>query len=494
MKPQRLATSAIVILAAVSSGLAVAPLSSVAAATSGFCAAGKTYSGTTITWSGKGNGTTWTDAANWSPATVPDVHQTGGTYQAQYVCIGDGKGGKPANVTIAGTEAFHVAGLDLGQSAHLTVRPGGRLFLGAASGTAVTPSVVEKHSQLQLLAATVGGSSPLTIAGTMLWTGDLISGHKDTATQTSSECVFDPATAGCPGTTKPGGGRTIIAAGGRLLVDGTAFGGVDLTDQRVIDNSGTITLTGFGYIAMDHGTQLIDEAHSTINFDGKGGIYRLTNTAGVAPKIKQLGKVVRHGTGTSVAVVAVPLAFGGKPNVAVLGGTLVLDTTKAPNAPVERASGYGVGSCVLVKITLCSGTYPTAAEPQVALVQTSSESASPKVSRIAAALVKAPAKIGGHTVLGQAINVVGPTKKTTHSTHLTFMYDVHTAGLKSTTKPTVYRGTHAIPLCAVHGLTAINTSCVFSEAINHKGNAQTKGELTVFIITIQPEARWIVAN
>jgi hypothetical protein len=96
--------------------------------------------------------------------------------------------------------------------------------------------------------------------------------------------------------------------------------------------------------------------------------------------------------------------------------------------------------------------------------------------------------------------VTAPTEKTTHSTHLSLMFDSTTAGLKSSTKPIVYRDGHRITLCKVHGLTAKNTSCVFSEAVAHSrsapfaGGQQTKGDLTLFVITIQPDAHWIVTT
>jgi hypothetical protein len=484
-----------VILAAVASGLALVPAASVSAASGGFCSVGKTYSGTTITWTGKGNGHTWADAANWTPKTVPDAHQKPAAYQAQYVCIGTGKGGKPAAVTIAGRNAFHVAGLDIGQGARLTIQPGGRIFLGAAAKADVVGSFVEKHSVLQIDAATLGGNSPLKVFGTLRWTGQRVGVHKDVATQTSSECVFDPSIKACPGQTTPGGGRTIIAAGGKMLVDGVKFGGADLGDQRVIDNFGTITLTHLGYIAMSNRTQLIDEPHSVLDLDGQGGIYRATNGAGgTPPAISQQGKLVRNGVGTQVAVIGVPLTFGKKRSVAVHGGTLAVDAAKLPTAPVKRASGYGVGSCQLVKLVLCKSVIATAAQPQAALVETSSESGSPTVSNITIALAKGPAKLHGHATLGQAVDVTAPTGKTTHSTHLTFIFDATTSGLKPSTKPTVYRGTHAITLCAVHGLTAKNTSCVKTEKVAHSGTARTKGDLTVFVITIQPNARWLVTG
>jgi hypothetical protein len=494
MHAHRRSISAFMILAAASAGIAGLPAQPVAAAAS-FCSVGASYPGTMITWTGKGNGHTWGDARNWRPAKVPDAHQTPATYQTQYVCIGTGKGGKAADVTIAGSDARHIGGIDVGQGAQLVVKPGGRLFLGAVKGTAAFPSSVDRHSQLQLDASTLGGNSPLTVAGTLRWTGQLIGSHKDVATQTSSECAFDPTIPACPGQTTPGGGRTVIAASGKLRVDGVKFGGVDLTDQRTIDNFGTIKLTKFGYIAMDNATQLIDQPHSSLQFDGLGGIYRGSKHGGsTPPRVRQRGAIVRHGKGHNMAVVAVPVHYGTpKPKVSVLGGQLVLNAARAPTAKIRRATSYGTGTCALVKMLVCRHSFATAARPQTAVIGASSESAAPKVSKVAASLGHAPKTVHGHRVLGKTIHVVAPTKKTSHATHLTFTYDASTKGLKAHTVPTVYRNKKKVTLCRVHGLTALNTSCVFSEGVSHSGKG-IKGDLTIVLITIQPNGKWLVAR
>ncbi len=475
MKPRRLTVSAFALAAATTSVLAVSPIASVAHATGTFCSVGTSYSGTTITWTGKGNGHSWSQAANWNPSTVPDA--TGSTtFQTQYVCIGTGTGSKPAGVTIAAGDVRYIAGIDIGQGATLTVDPGAQLFLGAAKGSSVSASSVDKNSTLALDASTLGGNSPLTVSGTFKWTGQIVKGHKEVATQTSA-------------------GRTTIAAGGKLLVDGGKFGGTDLTAGRVIDNFGTLTLTGFGYIAMNNGTQLIDEAHSRLNVDGVGGIYRGAKAgSSTAPTLLQKGSLIRKGSGHNVAVLGVPVVFGStKPAISVREGSIVLDRSSAPKSPVARAGGYGVGSCDLVKVAVCKQPTATSDAPQVAFLGASNESGSPKVSKISVSLAKAPAKEHGHGVLGRAINVTAPTAHTTHSSHLTFIYDATTSGLKANITPIVYRNGHAITLCKVHGLTAKNTSCVVSEKVAH-GGAATKGDLTIILITIQPDAQWLVAH
>jgi hypothetical protein len=494
MQPHQRLIGVLATLVAACSALVAAPLTTSAAAAPAFCSVGASYSGKTITWTGKGDGHSWADAANWSPSTVPDAHQVPATYQKQYVCIGDGKGGKPASVTIGGTSAFHVAGIDIGQRAGLTIEPGGRLFLGAATGSATVASSVDKGSGLALDAATLGGNSPLTIRGTMQWTARLKAKRREVATQTSSECAFDPTIHACPGDTSPGGGRTDIAPGGSLLVNGASFGGVDLTDGRVIDNSGTIRFSHAGYLAMSDGTTLIDEAHSKLQLDGEGGIYRGSAKGRGTPQVRQAGRISRHGVSTEGAVIGVPLQLAKhRPAVSVQSGELTLDGDKAPKAAAGRGTRYGLGTCGRVTLTVCLHPIADRDQRQTAVIGTSSESAAPKTSMIAVSLGKAPAMIHGHRVLGRAINVTAPTKKTSHSTHLSFGYDVTTSGLSAHTKPVVYRGSHAIPLCRVHGLTAINTSCIVSEGVTHSGKG-VKGDLNVVIISIQPDARWLVAR
>jgi hypothetical protein len=127
------------------------------------------------------------------------------------------------------------------------------------------------------------------------------------------------------------------------------------------------------------------------------------------------------------------------------------------------------------------------------VIGASSESAAPSTNKVAVSLGHAPSTVHGHHVLGRSIRVVAPTKKTSHSMHLTFTYDVTTKGLKKHTVPTVYRNNKKLTLCRVHGLTAVNTSCVLSAGVSHSGKG-IKGDLTVVLITIQPDGRWLVAR
>jgi hypothetical protein len=471
-------------------GLVLVPAGSAATAATGFCAPGASFTGTTITWTGKAHSSDWNDAGNWSPHTVPDVHHKAATYQNQYVCIGKNKSGSAAKVTIKG-KPDHVAGIDVGNGAILMVEPGGGLFLGAATPDAVMSSFVRAGSQLQLLAGTLGGNAHVTVAGTLRWTGVRRGNHKLVATQTSSECVFDPSIKACPGDTSSGGGETIVTASGKLLVDGTGFGGAVLGDQRRILNSGAIEFRHNGFVLMNDGTRMIDKGGSSLAFGGPGGIYLGASNRHPAPSLSQRGRVSKTGSGISVVGVPVGFAKSHAPHIRVRGGGLSLQRSDVPVSKVVRAGSYGVGGCTAPKNQLCRRPDATTAAPQVATIGTSSEAAAPKVSKVGVALASGPAKVHGHRVLGQQADVTAPTAKTTHSTHLTFSFDAKTKGLPGPTA-LVYRNKHRITLCHVHGLTAKNTSCVLSEKVAHSGPA--KGDLTVIVISIQPKASWLVAK
>jgi hypothetical protein len=440
-------------------GVIVAPS---ADAASGLCSG--TYPGTTNTWTGNGDGSKWSDAHNWSAGTVPSA--------SQRVCIGTSKSGKRVSVVLSGTH--QVAAIDLGDHARLTVKPGGGLLLSAPKGSSPTTSRVAKGTQLLVAAAVLGGSSPLVVSGTLGISGQYVGTHRDLALQTGS-------------------GQTEIAAGGTMLISGTRFGGTELSDGRTIDNFGTVTFSGLGYVAADRGTAWIDEARSRIVFSGVGGIYPSTAGTGPAATLQQHGALIRNKGGTNVVVLGVPVRFGAStPHVTVKVGSIVLNSAVAPKAPVGRSAGYGVGSCTLVKVALCKRPNATKGVPQVAFAGTSN--AAPKTSQLAVSLGNGPAKLKGRRVLGKQVDVTAPTAKTSHSTHLTFDYDATTPGLRARATPTVFRGKHAIALCKVHGLTALNTSCILSEKVAKGGGAALKGDLSIILITIQPDGHWLVAE
>jgi hypothetical protein len=469
-------------LSLVAGGLAVGVDAAHASGVS-FCSAGE--AGSVITWTGNGDGKSWDDADNWDSNTVPDASQINYLYQPDYVCIGKNDGGGKPKVLIAKGDRYHVAGLDLGHGATLTLDIGAGLFLGAQGD--VKNSYVRDGSTLTLDAGVLGGNSPMDIGGTMHWTGDRVSGKKVYATQTSSECVFDPSDTGCPGETAPGGGLTAIEAGGELIIDGNAFGGAVLGDQREIDNSGTVTFTRSGFVDMNNGTTWVNEDGSTATFAGDGGIYEGAREGhSSAATLEQDGAVTRDGKGT--AVVGVPTSFGKGVKPKVVHGGIGFSGRAVPKGKAKRGTTYGFGSCEEVKANLCHDAVATTDDPQTALLGTST--AGPKKSKVKLALHNAPRKVKHHKVIGDEVEVTAPTEKTTHSTHLMFAFDTTIGKLPK--HPTVFRNGKAITLCKVAGLTAKNTSCAISEKIGKK--ADTKGDLTIIVISIQPNATWTVAK
>jgi hypothetical protein len=459
------------------------------AAAPAFCsAAGQQYpTGDRITWTGGGDHKSWNDAANWDVNEVPDANQIKTIYQSEYVCIGGG-----ADVTIPKGKAYHVEGVDVGQNATLTIAVGSRLFLGSTDPDRPA-SYVEKGSTLTLDAAVLGGNAEVKVAGRLAWNGQRVGTHKEVATQTSSECVFDPSISACPGDTAPGGGLTTVTPSGKLLIAGKGFGGVVLGDQREIDNFGTIKIAAAGYVLMNHRTTLFNESGSTLLLHGPGGIYDgaaegYAEPAAIHQSVNSA--ISKDAPGSSVVAVATKFSAPAIHEITVSDGTLGINARNVRKARVSRGSEFGIGSCEPGKNRLCRAVQATAARPQKVLVAAST--AGPKVSKFAIKFGSATT-IHGRKVIGKPAVVTAPTKRTTHSTRLTFSFDATIKGVSPKTAPAVYRNKHKITLCKVHGLTAKNTSCVISEG-PAKGSKDANGDLEVVVISIQPNATWTVAK
>jgi hypothetical protein len=443
-------------VAAVLTSTAIVLPGGATAAAGGFCSV--SYPGTTITWTGGATGAhkhDWDDPDNWDPATVPDENQDSTTYQAQYVCIGGG-----ASVTVAPGDNFHVAGLDVGEGAQLVIGLKGGIFLGADDTADLVPSYVENGDNLSLDGATLGGNATINVAGTLDWAGQLDGQHRLAATQA-------------------GTGTTVIGSSGTLLVDGAKFGGAVVADSRTIDNSGSLIISKTGFISMVDGTSLIDEAGSSLELQGEGGIY--PNQPDAKASIKQEGSVTK--TGAGLAVIGVPVSLKKSVKPVIKSGGLSFATNAVPKVNLPRNTSYGVGSCDATDRKLCHTTAATKPVPQSAIVTTSTEA--PAKSAVRVALTGAPKQIDGNTSIGKSVTVTAPTERTTHSTHLFFKYDASMKGVGAAIEP-VYRGKGKITVCKVQGLTAENTSCVLSQKI-------VKGDLEIIVISIQPNATWTVA-
>lgn len=444
--------------ALVGSALAFAPAPAATAASSA-CAVNPSYDGTVVTWVG-GHGSSWSNGANWSDGSAPD---SGGhaSYQADYVCITP-----KASVAMSASDASRIAGLDVERGASLTLKPGAELYLGGADSAEAPRSYVEPKATLTVLAATLGGNATLTDSGVVHLTGRSTGGKKQPVTVAGSGLA--------------------ISSGGQLLVDGTGFGGVEVGDGASITNDGVLKFTGSGYFAMAAGTTITDDPHSALELDSIGGIYPAgTPTASLI----QDGPVTRAGDGNSV--VGVPTTFGGKVKVTISKGGFVVDNPAPPKATLSRGTSYGSGSCQQVRFNLCRVPDAIAADPQVAYVTTSSEAGSPTHQPIRVAVsAHGPTSIAGHKIIGHVVTVTAPTGHTWHSTHLHFTYDASLRGVSSTSEPSVWRDGHKITYCAAHVLTSVNTSCVSVVTRLHGG--PDNGDLSLFVITIQPKATWAV--
>lgn len=445
--------------AAAATSLLAGPLPTAAAATACTVPDGDTP----VSWTGGATGSShdWDQPGNWSTDTIPGSSTD---YTTDYVCLGS-----DADVTVA--KVHFVAGLDLSSGASLTVRPSGDIEVGAAGNAQPATSYVRSGSTLTLNGGTIGGNGDLTAAGVIDMTGAVVHSHGIPAVQS-------------------GTGTTTLLASGRLRIDGGRWGQAEVIGGRTIDNSGTISFAKKGFLEMGDGTSLIDEAASLVDLDGNGGIYRLTPTSGgTSPSIVQSGRLVENGPGKSV--IGVPTKFAGG-HVKVTKGSLLVNSNTLPTAPLARNTGYGIGTCEVLKNQVCHLVEATPRAPQSAMVTTST--LAPKASLVKVKLAATnPHSISGHALLGKKMTVRAPHRRTTHSTHLTITFDRTVRGVRHGLKPRVYRNGHKITYCSAHGITAVNPSCVFS-AKTLSSPSPNKGDLQLFVITIKPKATWAVTK
>jgi hypothetical protein len=452
----------------VAAGLAVPSLvllPSAGAGSTSWCRVPPSYTGEVLTWVG-GHGSSWSTGANWSGGVAPGaVARTG--YARQFACVGRDRHGQAASVVVGRSTLARIAAVDVGQGTTLTLEPGAELFLGASPGDEVVGSWIASSSAVRVIAATLGGNAQLLVNGALHLTGKTI-GAKRTLARVD------------------GPGRLVIGGGGRLLVDGRRFGGVELSGGRRVVNRGSAIFSGNGYVAVDDGGKWFDAG--TLVFKGAGGIYRGAKGIGGPASFVDVGRLKGAG-GRRIDVIALPARFSPTARVTVSKGGLTVNAPRPPLATVFRGANWGSGGCQQVRLNLCHSPNASRRDPQVAFATTSSEAGAPRRQKIRVTISSdGPRRIKGHRVLGHAVAVRAPKGHTRHSTHLHFGYDASVKGVAGSHKPAVWRNGHRITYCAVHPLTARNPSCVTSAQLLRHG--PTKGDLEIMVITIQPNGRW----
>jgi hypothetical protein len=164
-----------------------------------------------VAWDGGGDGTSWTDAANWSEDLLPELDDD----------VTIDVAGSPTITLSSGTQSIR----SLVSNANLTLS-GGSLQVSAAS---------QVNGNVSLSGGALAGTGDFTVSGSLLWTSGAMAGS----------------------------GRTIIASSGTLSMP--AISGTARSLQRVLENNGTATWTA-STLPMNGGT-FINNGSFTASFN-----------------------------------------------------------------------------------------------------------------------------------------------------------------------------------------------------------------------------------
>lgn len=274
-----------------------------------------------------GDGVSWNDAFNWDLDCTPGLPKTDtGAAKADddvvhipaaaKVLLRQGEQASVARLTNAGT---------------LTVATG-----------AVLSTRLDSTSTHLVLQGLLYGTGDFTVTGTLKW----VSTAGGAASQSTRRCgpVDCSSTVSVPG-------RTVVAPGATMSVSGR---GVNLQDSRVIENRGSVVLSGQGYIAADYGTEFRNLRRAgapTPKFvmRNDGGYYQ-----GIAQPGRPLGSFVNTGlvlkaagTGRSVidaSYTSTDPAVTARGRITIRSGTLEITTatpSAASTASVKQGATFG---------------------------------------------------------------------------------------------------------------------------------------------------------
>jgi len=299
-----------------------------------------------------GDNKNWDNAYNW------DVNCTPGLLNQPHDDVVTIPAG--ANVFINAGGSADVAAIT--NNGTLTVANGGALMTYGPS----TSNVLN-------LQGILGGPGRFVVTKQLTWTS-LPTGA---STQLTRRC--DLVSCAAPA---PVAGVTVINAGAKLLINGR---GVNLSDQRVIENHGATTVSGLGYIAADYGTAFRNvrsagAVQPRFEFANDGGYYQGFATAGfVLSTFSNSGLVTKTGgTATGVSVIDaqytstdVDSTYPGTTQVKV--GTLTIftpDGNVVRAAKVQQGASFGnAGPACDPGTGVCAPIQPTGDDVQVATVQ-----------------------------------------------------------------------------------------------------------------------------
>lgn len=290
----------------------------------------------TVTWDGGGDGSSWSDAANWSGDAVPTT--------SDVACAGDS-----TDIHVTGT-AVAARLLDDGtleqSGGNLNISPGS---LGTAADN---PSSI---ATLTVSGGTFTGSALVHVTDALTWTNGGIEGAGELVVDSGATARFTTCPSGCQlWTTRaqitnqgslsvPSG--TVVLAGGPLVNDGTVRVGGSTTDAATITSfgGGSITNASGGTLRGDGGTGHV-EVGAPVDNDGTvlaAAGTELDLTGGVPSGSTSSGTWTTDGSGSVHFVNGTQVLSGATldGSISITGGAVTASGAVAQSGTLTLAGG-----------------------------------------------------------------------------------------------------------------------------------------------------------
>ncbi len=321
-----------------------------------------------FTWDGEAATNNWNDGLNWNQDCTPGLL------------------GQPYDDVVTIPAGFEVS-LNDGESANVKELHNNGVLTVTVGAWLTTLEDSESHTLI--LQGGLASHGKFTVTSLLTWfhTGS------GAPTQTTRRCppllltppfgyepANDPFEEDCSLPQTPG--RTVIAEGATMQVNGVGVqgrGGVNLSDGRVIENRGTVSLSNNGYIAADDGTKFLNFGKFVINndFGYYQGFTKDDLDRPVGPSAFLNSGTVTKAAGNGVSIIAAAFSNSATGQVKVLTGTLTIMTPTANTertARVQGGSRFGNGGCDAAEGCLLTSPDPTPGDQKVVTVQVTKKS------------------------------------------------------------------------------------------------------------------------
>jgi hypothetical protein len=422
-------------------------------------------------WTGGAGTDDWDTPGNWSEHAVPGpaipLGQPGAV-PTDYACIPAlEQGGAPSVVTLdhggQGVEADLAVLRNLGT---VTVGRGGKLFL---YGPQPSTSKV-----LTLSGSTLGGTGQLTVTSVLNWTSldnAQFPPEGAAATQTTRKLEYLSGGVSPQGPLSVAPGRTTIAVGAKLNVNGalgtcgpSRCGGVNLRDERIIDNAGTTTLSNAGFVSADYGTRFTNLPGGRFVIKNAFGYYQgfvdYYSAAGRSQFVNN-GLISKVAPGASVIDARYSRTAQGS-GITITKGTLSIVADSGVGvtrqARVSPGASFANGGCGGTQTNaFCTTPAATADDQNVSLVSLPPVGVSPPSDVLITEVSPPPPPPGYHNIPGGATDVQTPQAVATSAHPLVFVFLIDStlvAGLglaPGSVRVARDTATAPLPFCAASG-------------------------------------------